>query len=68
VHVPYKGGPPAVTDMMGGRLDFMFYSSPSCAQQIEAGRLRALGSRASGAIFAAQCAHGRRIRPCAATK
>ena len=43
VHVPYKGGPPAVTDMMGGRLDFMFYSLAVVRQQIEAGRLRALG-------------------------
>lgn len=42
VHVPYKGGPPAVTDMMGGRLDFMFYSLAVVRQQIEAGRLRAL--------------------------
>jgi tripartite-type tricarboxylate transporter receptor subunit TctC len=42
VHVPYKGGPPAVTDMMGGRLDLMFYSLAVVRQQIEAGRLRAL--------------------------
>ena len=42
VHIPYKGGPPAVTDMMGGRLDLMFYSLAVVRQQIEAGRLRAL--------------------------
>ena len=42
IHVPYKGGPPAVTDMMGGRLDLMFYSLAVVRQQIEAGRLRAL--------------------------
>jgi tripartite-type tricarboxylate transporter receptor subunit TctC len=41
-HVPYKGGPPAVTDMMGGRLDLMFYSLAVVRQQIESGRLRAL--------------------------
>ena len=42
VHVPYKGGPPAITDMMGGRLDLMFYSLAVVRQQIEGGRLRAL--------------------------
>jgi tripartite-type tricarboxylate transporter receptor subunit TctC len=42
IHVPYKGGPPAVTDMMGGRLDLMFYSLAVVRQQTEAGRLRAL--------------------------
>jgi len=44
VHIPYKGGPPAVVDMMGGRLDLMFYSLAVVRQQIEAGRLRALAT------------------------
>lgn len=42
VHVPYKGGPPAVTDMLGGRIDLMFYSLAVAQPQIRAGKLRAL--------------------------
>ncbi len=42
VHVPYKGGPAAVTDMLGGRIDFMFYSFAVVQPQVKAGRLRAI--------------------------
>lgn len=42
VHVPYKGGPPAVTDMLGGRIDMMFYTFAVVQQFIKAGRLRAI--------------------------
>ena len=42
VHVPYKGGPPAVTDIMGGRIDMMFYTLAVVQQHIKSGRLRAL--------------------------
>ena len=42
VHVPYKGGPPAVTDMLGGRIDMMFYTLAVVQQHIKSGRLRAL--------------------------
>jgi tripartite-type tricarboxylate transporter receptor subunit TctC len=42
LHVPYKGGPPAVTDLLAGRIDFMFYSLAVVQQHIAAGRLRVL--------------------------
>jgi tripartite-type tricarboxylate transporter receptor subunit TctC len=42
VHVPYKGGPPAVTDIVGGRIDMMFYTLAVVQQHIKSGRLRAL--------------------------
>ena len=42
VHVPYKGGPPAVTDMLGGRIDMMFYTLAVVQQYIKSGRLRAI--------------------------
>lgn len=42
VHVPYKGGPPAVTDMLGGRIDMMFYTMAVVQQHIKSGRLRAI--------------------------
>lgn len=41
-HVPYKGAPQALTDVMGGRLDFMFASAPLVKPQIEAGRVKGL--------------------------
>ena len=42
LHVPYKGGGPAITDLLGGRVT-MFPSGPSTAQPyVEAGKLRAL--------------------------
>jgi tripartite-type tricarboxylate transporter receptor subunit TctC len=44
VHVPYKGGGPAMTDLLGGRID-MYIAVPSTAQShIEAGKVRALAT------------------------
>ena len=43
VHVPYKGVPPALTDLLGGQLDVMFVGLGSVLQQIRAGKLRVLG-------------------------
>jgi len=42
LHAPYKGGGPALTDLLGGRLDAMLDSIPSAATQVKAGKLRAL--------------------------
>jgi tripartite-type tricarboxylate transporter receptor subunit TctC len=41
-HVPYKGSVPALTDMMGGRVDVMTDSVPSAAPFIKSGKLKAL--------------------------
>jgi tripartite-type tricarboxylate transporter receptor subunit TctC len=44
VHVPYKGGGPAMTDLLGGRIG-MYASVPSTAKpHIDSGKLRALAS------------------------
>jgi tripartite-type tricarboxylate transporter receptor subunit TctC len=40
-HVPYKGSTPALTDMMGGRVDVMTDSLPSATPYIKAGKLKA---------------------------
>jgi tripartite-type tricarboxylate transporter receptor subunit TctC len=40
-HVPYKGAD-ALTDLMAGRVQFMFATIPSVIGQIHAGKLRAL--------------------------
>lgn len=43
VHVPYKGGALAVTDMLGGRLTFIFANLTTAQPHIRSGKLRALG-------------------------
>ena len=42
VHVPYRGGAPAVTDLVSGTLDMMVCNLPECIGQLQAGRLRPL--------------------------
>ena len=42
VHVPYKGTPPAVTDLISGNVTFMFANSLSVLPHVQSGRLRAL--------------------------
>jgi tripartite-type tricarboxylate transporter receptor subunit TctC len=42
-HVPYKGAPQAVTDLIGGSVNLMFNSIPPVLQHIKTGRLRLLG-------------------------
>jgi len=41
-HIPYKGSAPAVTDLIGGRLDFLFDSFVGAYPQVKAGNLRGL--------------------------
>lgn len=42
MHVPFRGGGPALTDVMGGHVDAMFATLPSAMSYIKSGRLRAL--------------------------
>ncbi len=42
VHVPYKGGAPALNDLMGGQLSFMIENMPGTMPFVKAGKLRAL--------------------------
>jgi tripartite-type tricarboxylate transporter receptor subunit TctC len=41
-HVPYKGSGPAVTDLIGGQVDYMFDSVTSALPHLRSGRLRAI--------------------------
>jgi tripartite-type tricarboxylate transporter receptor subunit TctC len=43
VHVPYKGAGPAVTDLLGGRLNLMFENLPTIIPHVRSGKLRLLG-------------------------
>ena len=42
VHVPYKGTPPAVTDLMAGRVQMMFALSPVAMPHVKSGKIRPL--------------------------
>jgi tripartite-type tricarboxylate transporter receptor subunit TctC len=42
IHVPYKGGAPAQTDVMGGQVDASFQNINAVAQYIKGGKMRAL--------------------------
>ena len=43
LHVPYKGGGPAVVDLVGGQISFMFASPLEVMPHVKAGRLLTLG-------------------------
>jgi tripartite-type tricarboxylate transporter receptor subunit TctC len=42
VHIPYRGFPPAVTDMLAGNIDAMFAIIPAVLPQVRAGRMKGL--------------------------
>lgn len=42
MHVPYRGQGPAITDLLGGRLDVMFPSIPDALAMLQAGQMRAI--------------------------
>jgi tripartite-type tricarboxylate transporter receptor subunit TctC len=42
VHVPYRGGAPALTDLLGGQVQVYFTGTVSSIEYIKTGRLRAL--------------------------
>jgi tripartite-type tricarboxylate transporter receptor subunit TctC len=43
LHVPYKGGGPALVDLLGGQVQVLFATWVSSKPHIESGRVRALG-------------------------
>jgi tripartite-type tricarboxylate transporter receptor subunit TctC len=42
VHIPYRGGGPAMTDLIGGQVDLLIDVMPSTAPQVRAGKVRGL--------------------------
>jgi tripartite-type tricarboxylate transporter receptor subunit TctC len=42
VHVPYRGGAPALTDLLAGQVQVMFDNVPTSAEHVRSGRLRGL--------------------------
>jgi tripartite-type tricarboxylate transporter receptor subunit TctC len=50
LHVPYRGGGPALADLLGGHVEVMFDTLVTAIEHIRAGELRALGvTSATGA-------------------
>ena len=47
MHVAYKGGPPALTDLIGGHVALMFNSLPAVLPQVKSGKLHALALAAA---------------------
>ncbi|MDQ7742945.1 Bug family tripartite tricarboxylate transporter substrate binding protein [Hydrogenophaga pseudoflava] len=41
-HIPYRGGAPALSDLMGGQVDMMFSAMPASLPLVRSGKLRAL--------------------------
>jgi tripartite-type tricarboxylate transporter receptor subunit TctC len=52
-HVPYRGTAPAVTDLLGGRVQLTFTGAPNLIQHVEAGKMRALAVSGSSRLKAA---------------
>jgi tripartite-type tricarboxylate transporter receptor subunit TctC len=52
-HVPYRGSPQAIQDLMGGQVDLMFDNLSSCAAHIKGGRVKvlAVSGRARSPLF-----------------
>jgi tripartite-type tricarboxylate transporter receptor subunit TctC len=42
IHVPYKGGAPAITDLLGGQVDTSFQNINAVIQHVRSGKLRAI--------------------------
>ena len=42
LHIPYRGSSPALTDLMGGQIDFMFDNLPAALPHIQSGAVKAL--------------------------
>jgi tripartite-type tricarboxylate transporter receptor subunit TctC len=42
LHVPYKGAAPALADLLGGQVDFMFDNLPTALPHVRAGKVRGL--------------------------
>ena len=43
LHVPYKGSPPAINDLLGGAVPLMFSNLPTVLAHIQSGKLKAIG-------------------------
>jgi tripartite-type tricarboxylate transporter receptor subunit TctC len=47
-HIPYRGGGPAMIDLLGGTIPVLWVSIPAAAQQVKAGKVKALAVSTKG--------------------
>ena len=50
VHIPYNGVGPALNDVLGGRIEFMFAQTSAALPHVQAGKLRALAFASSARL------------------
>jgi tripartite-type tricarboxylate transporter receptor subunit TctC len=50
LHVPYRGVAPAMTDLIGGQIDFMCDQTTSALQQVKAGKIKAIAALSKAEI------------------
>ena len=62
VHVPYRGGALALTDLLAGQVQVMFDNIPTSAEHVRTGRLRGLAVTSDALGRLARPAHGRGFR------
>ncbi|WP_137920521.1 tripartite tricarboxylate transporter substrate binding protein [Hydrogenophaga sp. 2FB] len=53
VNVPYKSNPMAITDLLGGQVDFMFSDASTALPQVKSGKMRALAVSGTKRLAAA---------------
>jgi tripartite-type tricarboxylate transporter receptor subunit TctC len=53
IHVPYRGGGPAMTDLLGGQVDYMIENVPQLLPQVSARALRALAATSAARLSSA---------------
>jgi tripartite-type tricarboxylate transporter receptor subunit TctC len=49
-HIPYKGAGPALTDLLGGRVDFLFDNLPGSLPSVRAGQVKPIAVTAKARI------------------
>jgi tripartite-type tricarboxylate transporter receptor subunit TctC len=49
-HVPYKGGGPMITDLLGGHVDIVFGTLPLFEQHVKSGKMKAIATLSKGRI------------------
>jgi tripartite-type tricarboxylate transporter receptor subunit TctC len=51
-HLPYRGSPPAIADLLGKRIDFMMDTPTALIELVREGKLRAIGTTGAAGFFA----------------
>ena len=63
IHIPYKGAGPALTDLLGGRVDMLFDNLPGSLPSVRGGQIKpvAVTSRTRIPELSGRACHGRGV-------